>query len=229
MEKVYKKVFGKLIRDYRRSNGFSQEKMSNICHMSQSYYSKFELGDYTISNEAIQSIIETLKLNINTNEEFVRDCENKFNSLYKYIIEYNDLSAEITQNLIQDDKENILNSLCFFKYYLYNLVYLEYICQNNEMVLINDVNFLLDNINYYSKSDLCILYDYIGLYFQHEKDLEKATYYYKLAIGTNTTGLPLAMTLYHSVKVLVFQDRFVDANDYIRKALLIFESFKIEK
>lgn len=59
-----KKIFGKNVRTYRETRGFSQEKLAHLCGLHRTYIGSIERGERNISLGNIQKIANALQVKI---------------------------------------------------------------------------------------------------------------------------------------------------------------------
>ena len=57
-----KVIFGKVLREFRKQKGFSQEQLANDADLDRSYISKLETGVYQPSISTLFAISEVLEI-----------------------------------------------------------------------------------------------------------------------------------------------------------------------
>ena len=67
--------FGRNLRKIRKSNGISQEELSNLSGLALSQIGRIERGEINTSLDIIQTIAISLKIKVSFLFEFEEDCD----------------------------------------------------------------------------------------------------------------------------------------------------------
>ncbi len=64
MQENFYRAVGKKLKELRDENGFSQEYVANILHVSQVAYSRYETGKRQISFETVSTLADFYKVSL---------------------------------------------------------------------------------------------------------------------------------------------------------------------
>lgn len=115
MEKEYKIILGKLIKEKRKTKKYSLLKASKVCDVSLSTFSRIENGSELVTNETYLYVGKYFDIPLNLNY-----YNNLFNKLYDSIVtSYIHDTVKDNWKTIIEIKDELINSPYKYRYFLY--------------------------------------------------------------------------------------------------------------
>ena len=126
MKSEYQKIISKTLKSYRKEKGFSLEKLAELCDSSPSSLSKIENNKYYGHYDTLIYIFDKLGISFIIDPELIEYYDSLFDNMYLGVVKLDDDIVNEYHDKIEDNKDNILNSLCKHRYYAYEFIYRMY-------------------------------------------------------------------------------------------------------
>ena len=178
MKSEYQKIISKTLKSYRKEKGFSLEKLAELCDSSPSSLSKIENNKYYGHYDTLIYIFDKLGISFIIDPELIEYYDSLFDDLFLNIVMIDDSETKY-HNEIEKNKDNILNSVCKYRYCLYDFVYA---VRNSKIIDDITIRSLIKDESHLSEIDKQILYCYLGIYHSSHEIYEKATEYFIKAL-----------------------------------------------
>ena len=223
MKSEYQKIISKTLKSYRKEKGFSLEKLAELCDSSPSSLSKIENNKYYGHYDTLIYIFDKLGISFIIDPELIEYYDSLFDDLFLNIVMIDDSETKY-HNEIEKNKDNILNSVCKYRYCLYDFVYA---VRNSKIIDDITIRSLIKDESHLSEIDKQILYCYLGIYHSSHEIYEKATEYFIKALNFPIKELGYAMAATFYIEILAANKKYVEAVNYINEAISIFKKYDI--
>lgn len=185
--------YGTIIRLNREYQQLSIGELSSISGISTSQISKIERGYEAATDEIVGILFTSLKIDFTQFITKFPKIVDKFWDFYQSIVYFD--SEEITYQKLEElnkfHKDEITIELT-----LANTIY--YSTFDISINIIEEGLEILDGISDYIDSEYKPLYmDYYGIYFEEINRIDKAIYYFQLALEFSNNRMTSSMIYYH--------------------------------
>lgn len=219
MEKEYRSILSKLIKNKRRTKKFSITKASKLCDVSISTFSRIENGRDNVNDDIYFHVGNIFDIPIRCDL-----YEILFNELYYNVIQACDNEGiKEKWKKIENIKSEVITSPYMYKYNLYELLYFQYLYRDNSHISLSNLNYLLKNENEFTDFDKCVLYDVVSTYFYYNDDVKSMRFYSQKSLKFSAYEIPYGVALDHTIEDLTYNGKYIEAIDNARKAIDIFE------
>ncbi len=98
-----KQKLGARIKELRKQNGFSQERLAEMIDISQNSLSKIEIGENFLSADTLEKLLQALNINVQQLFDFEHLKNNKelLNDIYEYLNNLDNDKLVIVYKIIQ--------------------------------------------------------------------------------------------------------------------------------
>ena len=223
MKSEYQKIISEVLKSYRKEKAFSLEKLAELCDSSPSSLSKIENNKYYGHYDTLIYIFDKLGISFIIDPELIEYYDSLFDNLFLNIVMIDDSETKY-HNEIEKNKDNILNSVCKYRYCLYDFVYA---VRNSKIIDDITIKSLIKDESHLSEIDKQILYCYLGIYHSSHEIYEKATEYFIKALNFPIKKLGYAMAATFYIEILAANKKYVEAVNYINEAISIFKKYDI--
>ena len=227
MKSEYQRIISEVLKSYRKERGFSLEKLAELCNSSPSSLSKIENNKYYGHDDTLIYIFDNLGIPFIIDPELIEYYDSLFDNMYLGIARIdNDLVNEY-HDKIEDNKENILNSLCKHRYYAYEFIYNVYSEKTNDdgVIIISP-----DSMAKLSSEDKQRVCDYLATYHSRKKHYKGHKYYCEMGLSfTDKKELGYAMLAHRYIRLLSSKGKYITAFQYLNEAIEILKRYKAYK
>ena len=123
MKLEYQRIFKHWLREARKSKGISQSALAGEVGYDRSYITKIETTALSINYHTASEIVSKFDLGLIIDQDKIKEFEDVFSKLYIATMSIDDKSVESCHDYIEENKDEIVNSLCAYKYRLSILSY----------------------------------------------------------------------------------------------------------
>ena len=225
MKDEYKKTISVILKSYRKEKGYTLEKTALICNASPSSLSRIEKGVYYGHYDTLVYIFDKLGISFIIDPELIEYYDALLDNMYLGVVKLDDDIVNEYHDKIEDNKDNILNSLCKHRYYAYEFIYRMYkkdsLCEDT----INEI--LSKQMSFLSSEDKQRVLDYISVYYRRIKDYLKSKKYIEEGLDIKTDkDLGFAMLAHRYIRILNHEKKYLKAKDYISEAIEILKKYE---
>ena len=228
MKLEYQRIFKYWLRKARKSKGISQSALAGEVGYDRSYITKIETTALSINYHTASEIVSKFDLGLIIDQDKIKEFEDVFLKLYIATMSIDDKSVESCHNYIERNKDEIVNSLCAYKYRLSILCYDLYKGISYGDDLISDL-LKIDENGFFSNEDRQILYNLIGYHHARKRDFDTSHSWYMKSMSIDAHSLGYAMSAYRGTVKILQGESYVSAVMMLGEAKNIFKEYGIDQ
>ncbi len=225
MKDEYKKTISVILKSYRKEKGYTLEKAALICNASPSSLSRIEKGVYYGHDDTLIYIFDKLGISFIIDPELIEYYDSLFDNMYLGVVKLDDDIVNEYHDKIEDNKDNILNSVCKHRYYAYEFIYRMY---KKDNLCEDDITEILSKqMSYLSSEDKQRVLDYVVVYHIRKKDHKGHKNYCEMGLSfDNKKGLGYALLAHRYAQILSSERKYITACQYVNEAIEILKRYK---
>lgn len=219
---------GTIYKLHRNTTGFTLSDLAALTGLALSKLSDFENNKTQLSYESLNSLYAYIGIQATFPVDSETIANEKFNNLYNSILTLNNKHGYCYKEF-REIERCIYCTPSYLIFLLGDFIYNVYYPQNQEYDYFKHIKTISDNIQLLKSNYKQIFYDAVGVVYKNNHDLDKADFYFNLALSESGTDQSLAMVLYHKSMVENQLGKLSNSLSNITKAKSIFDKNLIIK